>query len=80
MTTARDKRLDNRKAPCATGLIRADKLMRSLPSGSRVEILSRDRFAPTEISLWAERDGYRALEADRAGMWPFRYHRFLVAK
>ncbi|MCZ7534351.1 MAG: sulfurtransferase TusA family protein [Acidimicrobiia bacterium] len=74
------QRLDNRHSPCATGLIRAAKFMESLPGGSRVEILSRDRFAPMEMALWAERDGYSIIETRRSGLWPFRYHRFIVEK
>lgn len=74
------QRLDNRRSPCATGLIRAANLMKSLPDGSRVEILSRDRFAPTEMALWADRDGYKIIEMRRSGLWPFRYHRFVVEK
>ncbi len=74
------QRLDNRRSPCATGLIRAAKFMESLAAGSRVEILSRDRFAPTEMALWADRDGHRIIEIRRSGLWPFRYHRFVVEK
>lgn len=73
-------RLDNRTVPCATGLIRAARTLDNLEPGAILEILSRDRFAPTEIALWADRDGHSVLEATRAGIWPHRYHRLLVRR
>lgn len=73
-------RLDNRGTPCAVGLIRTDEVMKDLPPGSILELLSRDHFAPMEVELWAERDGHRLLSTARAGIWPFRYYRFLLKK
>lgn len=78
MTTVH--RLDNRKVPCATGLIRAARMIEDLEAGATLEILSRDRFAPTEIGLWAERDGHTVAEATRGGLWPWRYHRLVIQK
>lgn len=72
--------LDNRRSPCAVGLIRAAKRMAALAPGSRLEIWSRDRFAPIEIPLWVERDGYRLLSSTRAGVWPRRYHVLVVER
>jgi tRNA 2-thiouridine synthesizing protein A len=72
--------LDNRKSPCAVGLIKAARLMNTLPAGAVLEIWSTDRFAPTEISLWAERDGYELQSHTQRGSWPRRYHAFVVVK
>lgn len=72
--------LDNRRTPCAVGLIRAAKRMLELEPGMRLEIWSRDMFAPVEIPLWAGRDGYRVESQTRAGRWPRRYHVFVVAR
>lgn len=73
-------RLDNRGSLCAVGLIRAQRLMRDLPAGGRLEILTADKFAPTEVRLWAERDGYVLEDIRRRGVWPFRHYRFVLAK
>lgn len=72
--------LDNRRTPCAVGLIRAAQRMLELDAGAAMEIWTRDVFAPTEIPLWAERDGYRVQSRAKAGVWPRRYHVFLVAR
>ncbi len=72
-------RLDNRKTPCALGLIRAKEVMESLPSGTVLELLSRDIYAPYEVPAWASKYGYRLLGHERRGLI-FRYHRFLVEK
>lgn len=72
--------LDNRRTPCAVGLIRAAQHMRDLAPGTILEIWSRDHFAPMEIPMWAERDGHVALDRGRAGAWPFRYFIFEVTK
>ncbi|MDN5797230.1 MAG: sulfurtransferase TusA family protein [Intrasporangium sp.] len=72
--------LDNRKTPCAVGMIRAAQQIRDLAPGTVLEIWSRDRFAPMEIPLWAERDGHLAEDRGRAGTWPFRYFVFEVTK
>lgn len=72
--------LDNRGTPCAVGLIRAAKTMQDLPDGTEMELLTKDRFAPMEVGLWVERDGYRLLRTERGGVWPFRYHRFVIEK
>lgn len=72
--------LDNRSAPCAVGLIRAARLMRALPPGSMLEIWSRDRFAPMEVPLWAERDGYRVERQPDGGRWPLKHFVFIVTK
>jgi len=65
--------LDNRRTPCAVGLIRAARMMDGLPAGTVMEIWTRDRFAPMEIPLWAERDGHEVRDRGRAGA-PFRRH------
>lgn len=80
MVTVTAERLDNRSVPCATGLIQAAEVMDRLPAGAVLEIWTRDRFGPTEIGLWAERDGYTVLDISRAGVWPFRFHRIRVQK
>ncbi|HEX7107557.1 MAG TPA: sulfurtransferase TusA family protein [Acidothermaceae bacterium] len=72
--------LDNRRTPCAVGLIRAAQAMHELQPGSKLEIWSRDVFAPMEIPLWASRDGYRVESRARAGIWPWRFHVFIVAR
>jgi len=54
--------------------------MKTVPDGTRIEILSRDRFAPTELSMWAERDGHKVIEIRRSGVWPMRYHRIIIEK
>ncbi|GAB3815947.1 hypothetical protein GCM10028820_14380 [Tessaracoccus terricola] len=70
--------LDNRAAPCAVGLIRADRLMRTLSEGDVLEVLSRDRFAPMEVPLWAETEGHVVEARERTGIWPRRYWRFRI--
>lgn len=76
-----DRRLlDNRNAPCAVGLIKAARLMRELPTGSELEIWSRDRFAPMEIPIFAQRDGYRVEQRADGGRWPMKYFVFIVSK
>lgn len=72
--------LDNRRTPCAVGLIRAARTMRDLPTGTVLEIWSRDRFAPMEIPIWAERDGHRVVSQGQAGHWPNRHYVFEVHK
>lgn len=78
--SARADVLDNRRAPCAVGLIRAAQRMHDLPAGARLEIWSRDIFAPMEIPLWATHDGYRVESHTKAGWWPRRFHVFVVAR
>ncbi|MGH8829244.1 MAG: sulfurtransferase TusA family protein [Jiangellaceae bacterium] len=72
--------LDIRHTPRAIGLIRAATRMRELSPGALLEIWSRDHFAPMEIPLWAERDGYKVVIRSRAGAWPRRYHVFVITK
>lgn len=72
--------LDNRSAPCAIGLIRAAERVRALAPGEELEVLSRDRFAPMEVPLWAERDGHALLSQERLGLWPRRYWRFRIRR
>lgn len=72
--------LDNRSAPCAVGLIKAARLMDTLPAGSELEIWSRDRFAPMEVPLWAQRDGYQVEQRPQAGRWPLKHFVFVIIK
>lgn len=72
--------LDNRRAPCAVGLIKADRTMATLDPATVLEIWSRDRFAPMEISVWAARQGHHAQDLGRNGTWPRRYFVFEVRK
>jgi TusA-related sulfurtransferase len=72
--------LDNRSTPCAVGLIRAAQRMAALGPGATLTIWSRDHFAPVEIPLWADRDGYQVLRRARQGTWPRRYHVFVVSR
>ncbi|MCO5293300.1 MAG: hypothetical protein M9882_00120 [Homoserinimonas sp.] len=44
-----------------------------LPAGSRLDILTKDRFAPIEIPLWASRSGHSAPQMRKVGVWPFGY-------
>ena len=71
---------DNRATPCAVGLILAARRMAELPPGSVMEIWSRDRFAPVEIPIWAERDGHEVADLGPGGRWPRRYFRYEVVK
>ncbi|MCB1246788.1 MAG: sulfurtransferase TusA family protein [Acidimicrobiia bacterium] len=73
-------RLDNRSVPCATGLIAAARAVEALPPGTVLEILTRDRFAPYEVAVWAGRKGHELIRQTRAGVWPFRYHRLWVRR
>ncbi|HRN28570.1 MAG TPA: sulfurtransferase TusA family protein [Terrimesophilobacter sp.] len=70
--------LDNRRIPCAIGLIRAEAAMAQLDAGSVLEIRTRDRFAPMEIPLWAQRGGHGEPIVHRVGLWPARYWTFWV--
>ncbi len=72
--------LDNRSTPCAVGLIKAAQVIRGLAAGTVVEIWSRDRFAPMEIPLWAERDGHAVFMRGQEGRWPLRHYVFEVTK
>lgn len=65
--------LDNRRTPCAVGLIRAARAVRELQPGTVLEIWTRDRVAPVEIPVWVERDGHELVSMDRRGSWPFGY-------
>lgn len=65
--------LDNRRIPCAIGLIRVADVIAEVPDGGALEVHTRDRFAPVEIPLWATRAGHLTQDAQRAGTWPFRY-------
>lgn len=77
-TTKPDLVLDNRSTPCAVGLIRAAEQIRSLAPGQVLEILSRDRFAPMEVPLWAERDGHTVQSVEKVGRWPRAFFRFHI--
>lgn len=72
--------LDNRRAPCAIGLIKAAKLMAALPPGAVLEIWSKDRFAPIEVTVWAERERYGIDRLPDLGRWPGKYFVFRVTK
>lgn len=72
--------LDNRRTPCAVGLIRAARVIRALPPGALLEIWTRDRVAPVEIPVWVERDGHEVLRQERQGSWPGRYWVFEVRR
>lgn len=72
--------LDNRRVPCATGLIRARRRMAGLAAGDVLEVHSRDRFAPFELPLWAERDGHEVLTVHRDGRWLRRTFRIAIRK
>jgi TusA-related sulfurtransferase len=75
-----DAVLDNRTTPCAVGLIRAAETMSAMAPGSTLEIWSRDHFAPFEIPLWADRDGYDVVNHGRRGRWPRRFHAFVIRR
>lgn len=70
--------LDNRRTPCAVGLIRATGVMKNIPAGEVLEIHTRDRFALVEIPLWAARSGHSTTTVRREGSWPLRYWVFSV--
>lgn len=70
--------LDNRRTPCAVGLIRAAEQIRGLHPGQVLEIRSRDRFAPMEVPLWAAREGHRVEGVESVGRWPRKYVRFRI--
>lgn len=72
--------LDNRRVPCALGLLRIRDVMAELADGDLLEVVSLDRFAPVEIPLWAERAGHDVLEVSSSGRWPRRGHRFRLRK
>ncbi|HLS03421.1 MAG TPA: sulfurtransferase TusA family protein [Actinomycetales bacterium] len=72
--------LDNRSTPCAIGLIKADRTMREIASGHVLEIWSRDRYAPMEVPIWAQREGHLVLIQERAGHWPRKYWRFQIVR
>lgn len=72
--------LDNRRTPCAVGLIKASRTMADLPPGTVMEIWSRDRFAPVEIPLWATKDGHEVKDCGMQGRRPSRWFVFEVTK
>ena len=79
-TTGERVLLDNRKIPCAVGLIKAARTLEGLPVGTVLEIWSKDRFAPMEIPLWAETDGHKVAARGLRGRWPNRHYVFEVTK
>lgn len=72
--------LDNRRTPCAVGLIRAARAIRELAPGSVLEIWTRDRVAPVEIPVWVEREGHEIIRQERVGRWPRGYFLFEVRR
>lgn len=72
--------LDNRRTPCAVGLIRAARAIRELAPGSVLEIWTRDRVAPVEIPVWVEREGHEIIRQERVGRWPRGYLLFKVRR
>lgn len=78
--TASRHLMDNRRTPCAVGLIKAARTMAGLPSGTVMEIWSRDRFAPVEIPLWAAKDGHQVRDCGKQGPRGRRYFVFEVTK
>lgn len=72
--------LDNRKTPCAVGLIKAARLMEELEPGTLLEIWSRDRFAPWEVRIWGEANGHSVEDLGWSGGWPSRHMVFEVLK
>lgn len=72
--------IDNRRTPCAVGLIRAARAIRELAPGSVLEIWTRDRVAPVEIPVWVEREGHEIIRQERVGHWPRGYFLFEVRR
>lgn len=72
--------LDNRRVPCALGLLRIRDAMADLGAGDLLVVESVDRFAPMEIPLWAARHGHDIVDVQSSGRWPRRGHRFVLCK
>ncbi len=72
--------LDNRATPCAVGIIRAARAVRAMAPGAVLEIWTRDRVAPVEIPVWAEREGHQVVRQERGGRWPRRWFVFEVRR
>jgi TusA-related sulfurtransferase len=79
-TTSDRVLMDNRHTPCAVGLIKAARAMAELPGGTVMEIWSKDRFAPIEIPLWAEKDGHAVRDCGKQGPAGRKYFVFEVTK
>lgn len=73
-------KLDNRRAPCAAGLIRAKGVMAELPLGGILELTTRDRFAPFEVPAWVDKEGFDLLAVRRRGWWLFSTFTFEILK
>lgn len=73
-------RIDNRRTPCALGLLHAQRVMAGIPLGDVVEVVTRDRFAPFEVPAWIDRLGLELLASERSGFWLFSTSTFRIRK
>lgn len=72
--------LDNRGVPCATGLLRVRDTIAQLDDGQLLDVRSRDRFAPVEIPLWAERAGHEVISITSSRRWLRQTHRIVLRR
>ena len=73
-------RIDNRKMPCALGLLHVQRVMAGIPLGDVVEVVTRDRFAPYEVPAWVDRLGLELVASERSGFWLFSKATFRIRK
>lgn len=69
--------LDATGLTCPMPVLRAQKLLRTLPKGAVLELLSTDPISQKEVPLFCQQAGYMLQEASEveAGLW-----RFLIQK
>jgi len=73
-------RIDNRKTPCALGLLHVQRVMAGIPIGDVVEVVTRDRFAPYEVPAWVDRHALELVASERSGFWLFSTTTFRIRK
>jgi len=73
MNQAADKVLDARGSFCPGPLMELIGLLKLLPVGATVEVLSSDRGSQDEIPAWTAKAGHEFLGAERRdGHWAIR--------
>ncbi|KAB0677973.1 sulfurtransferase TusA family protein [Aureimonas leprariae] len=67
METSFDRLLDTSGLKCPLPVIRARKLIRTLPFGTRLKIVCTDPLAEIDIPHMANSDGHRLIKKGREG-------------
>lgn len=73
-------RIDNRRTPCALGLLHVQRVMAEVPIGDVVEVTTRDRYAVHEVPAWVDRHDLELVSQRRSGWWLFSTSTFTIRK